>query len=314
MNGVSVDSLCLLEYALIQCSATCESDHQKTGHNSDKDSLTKLHNWAPSSILTIYTVMTDMRALIRKRGIVKHKITNFIKYFDPVYVKFVAEEQLEAKYIIELQIRLTKLEQSVKNQVEIDCPLDQVEIQSQERNIFENNYYCLVAKAKQIFKKYENNDSVISANSRVSNRNYSTPESFYLQEIKLPPTKCATFNCEFSKWLEFKDTFEALFHSNVGLSDIQKFHYLRSCLGDESLKSIQSLDFAAQNYNNVFDNSQLLVNHHVKSFEIQTLSKESSSHLRQIIDTINEHLRAFKTLQLPTEHWDAILIYMVSLK
>ncbi|ERL91689.1 hypothetical protein D910_09016, partial [Dendroctonus ponderosae] len=102
--------------------------------------------------------------------------------------------------------------------------------------------------------------------------------------------------------VEFKDTFEALFHNNVGLSDIQKFHYLRSCLGDESLKIIPSLDFAAQNYKNAWE---LLCD---------SLSKESSSDLRKLIDTINKHLRALKTLQLPTEHWDPILINMVSLK
>lgn len=52
----------------------------------------------------------------------------------------------------------------------------------------------------------------------------------------------------------------------MGLSNIQRFHCLRSCLGDKSLKIIESLGFAAQNYNNVckllcdrFDNSQLIV-------------------------------------------------------
>lgn len=82
--------------------------------------------------------------------------------------------------------------------------------------------------------------------------------------------------------LEFKETFQASFHNNISLSDIQKYHYLRSWLGEEALTINASLEFAASNSNDAwgllcdrFDNNRLLVNNHLKPlFEIETLAKD----------------------------------------
>ena len=49
-------------------------------------------------------------------------------------------------------------------------------------------------------------------------------------------------------------------------------------------------------------------------FDIEVLGKESTNGLRSLIDTVKKHLGALKSLELPTEHWDAIIIYLVSQK
>ncbi|KAL0879208.1 hypothetical protein ABMA27_002991 [Loxostege sticticalis] len=64
-----------------------------------------------------------------------------------------------------------------------------------------------------------------------------------------------------------------------------------------------------------YNNSRLLVNNHVQAlFNVEPVSKESSSSLRHLIDTINKNIRALKTLNEPTEHWDTLLVYMMSNK
>uniref|UniRef100_A0A2H1WRL5 SFRICE_037025 n=1 Tax=Spodoptera frugiperda TaxID=7108 RepID=A0A2H1WRL5_SPOFR len=42
--------------------------------------------------------------------------------------------------------------------------------------------------------------------------------------------------------------------------------------------------------------------------------QETGSALRNTIDSVNKNLRALKTLKLPTEHWDMIIIHMVTSK
>lgn len=100
------------------------------------------------------------------------------------------------------------------------------------------------------------------------------------------------------------------------LSDIQKYHYFCSCFGDEVLKIIQSLEFAAHNYKGAWGllckrYNRLLINYHLKSlFEIHSLAKASFySGLRGLIDSVKKHFRA--TLKLPMEQWDMIIIFMI---
>lgn len=272
--------------------------------------------------------MSELDNLIRKRGSIKFRLTNFSKYFEALYVKFVDDDKLDSNEINELQIRVDKLEtlinefENIQGEIEMCCTIDQLDKQYDERSKFEESYYKVLSKAKTVLEKCKDDiqSDVHSVHSAIPN--VPVIPNFDSNAIKLPPIKCPVFDCESSKWLEFKDTFQALFHENSSLSDIQKYHYLRSCLGNNALKLISSLEFAAHNYNDAwkllcerFDNPRLLVNNHLKSlFEIETLTKESSAGLRHLIDSVNKHLRALNTLKLPTDQWDALIIYMISLK
>lgn len=277
--------------------------------------------------------MSHFDTLVRKRGNIKFKLTNFSKYFEALHVKFVAGQQLDSQEIIELQIRIDKLEtlisefEQVQDDIEMCCALNQLDKQYDERSNFTDSFYKILAKAKEVLEEYYSNDKksvAQSVHSTISNAVAAVVPNVVNDPnaVKLPPIKCPVFNCESSKWLEFKDTFQALFHNNVAISDIQKYHYLRSCLGEDALKIISSLEFAAHNYKDAwtilcdrFDNPRLLVNNHLKSlFDLETLTKESSLGLRNLMDTVNKHLRALKTLKLPTDHWDAMVVHMVSLK
>jgi len=250
--------------------------------------------------------MATFEALIRKRGTIKHRLTAFTRYFDALQAKLVNQSYLDEREVIEFQNRVDKLDQLEK----LSCPDDQLDRQQDEWETFIDLYNKYLASAKQILNKC-NNERTVTVNQN-SGSNESSFDNDYnnLGTVKLPAINTPTFNCDFNNWLEFKDTFEALFHNNSTLSSIQKYHYLRSCLGPEALKIIESLEFAAHNYNDAwnllcdrFDNSRLLVNNHLKC-----------GGLRQLVDSVNKHLRTLKTLKLPTNEWDALIIFMVSQK
>ncbi|XP_060806891.1 uncharacterized protein LOC132903238 [Amyelois transitella] len=85
---------------------------------------------------------------------------------------------------------------------------------------------------------------------------------------------------------------------------------------------IDSVEFSASNYTiawelllNRYNNSSMLIHNHVKAlFTIQKLTKESYHMLRRLIDTILKNLRALKMLGEPTEHWDTLVIFIVTSK
>lgn len=142
------------------------------------------------------------------------------------------------------------------------------------------------------------------------------------QSVKLPTISLPTFNGDYDQWLEFRDTYLALFHDSQEISDIQKFHYLKSSLRGSIQLAIDSVEFLARNYAiarellfSRYNNSRLLIHNHVKSlFSISNFKQESPLLIRKLTDTILKNIRALNLLGEPMEHWDILVIYLVVTK
>lgn len=278
-----------------------------------------------------------MKLLLRKRGNVKHKLTSFFKYLNPIGEAFEGGLTISAKVQSELTIKVKLLEvnfnefMELQSEIEVMCDEEDLERYYQEREDITSNYTEGLALAQLILQKFSVSSSSASEGeiSRQSVQgdgavqgNIVGSSSLNVINMNLPPIKLPVFNGDYGKWLEYRETFESLIHKNESLNDIQKFHYLRASLSEGALNVIQSLEFSSRNYNEAwkllgerFDNSRLLVNNHLKAiFNLDTLVKESVVGLRNLIDSVNKHLRSLKGLGLEVDHWDALLVYLVSTK
>lgn len=62
-----------------------------------------------------------------------------------------------------------------------------------------------------------------------------------------------------------------------------------------------------------YDDCSLIVQKHVKAlFEISIIYKENHVALRRMIDSVLKHLRTLKALQRPTDHWDDLIVHIVT--
>ena len=147
----------------------------------------------------------ELDTLVRKRGTVKFKLTSFIKYFEALSVRLT--DQQESKDIIELQIRVEKLEllydefEAVQSDIELVCFLADLDKQFEERNSFNDLHSDILAKAKEVLKRYDydSKSSDGCVGSGIIHNNLSNPVvSDAFGAVKLPPIKCPTFNCEFN--------------------------------------------------------------------------------------------------------------------
>ncbi|XP_062530746.1 uncharacterized protein LOC134200893 isoform X1 [Bombyx mori] len=194
---------------------------------------------------------------------------------------------------------------------------------SSDIDSFENLYYGTLSLAQHILESRRNardekEGSLHSARSACSN----SCSHHNLSNIKLPTIKLPTFDGNYLKWLEFRDTFDSLIHSNETISDINKFHYLRSSLEGGAALIIKSLEFSSKNYTIAwnlicerYDNKKILINNHLKAlFEIESITNESHRAIRFLIDHVLKSLRALNTLEQPTDKWDIFIIYLVSTK
>ncbi|XP_018396261.1 PREDICTED: uncharacterized protein LOC108774612 [Cyphomyrmex costatus] len=115
------------------------------------------------------------------------------------------------------------------------------------------------------------------------------------------------------------DMFEQLIHTNQNLSEIEKFHYLRSSLKDKASEIIKSIETTADNYKDAwnalkerFDNKRWILQRHIKAiFEIAPVTKENYVQLRELLDTVLKHLRALKAMRRPTDTWDDLIVHLI---
>nr|XP_049704680.1 uncharacterized protein LOC126056266 [Helicoverpa armigera] len=254
----------------------------------------------------------ECKDFIKKRGVVKGKLTLFVKY-----VESLVDVELSESHKIALEDRCnninTLLEQFSKIQDDIEFHLQDSELDLEkqliERETFENVFYDITSKAKSMLKSKDSSD-----NNAIEVRNGPQTSS-----IKLPTITLPSFDGSFEQWLEFRDTYISLIHNSKTIDNIQKFHYLRSALTGSARQIIKSLQFTAENYSiawslleNRFNNNRLLVQNHVKAlFSMQGLHKESAFHIRKLIDNVLKNIRALKGLDEPTDQWDTLLIFLI---
>uniref|UniRef100_V5I888 Uncharacterized protein n=1 Tax=Anoplophora glabripennis TaxID=217634 RepID=V5I888_ANOGL len=244
-----------------------------------------------------------LRSLITKRGVLKSHITRF--------ANFIAGFQENNRSITELKVRLEKIEvmweDFINIQTEIEI-LDNSGSQLEEHEGFEENYFHVVCKARELVDNSSGNSFVRPV---VQNSN-----------VKLPIIPLPTFAGDYRDWPHFYDTFNALVNNNSQLNDVQRFHYLRDVLKGDAKQVIESIEISDNNYKVAFDllktrfdNKKLIKRAHVASlFDISPLNKESSQGLRKFLDDINKHLRALKNLGESVDTWDILLVYLISTK
>lgn len=255
--------------------------------------------------------MTDIKELKKKRSSYKGRLTVF-----GTYLSILKDSELNPCQVMELQLRVDKLENLYDDfneiQVKLECICDNIDAEELERTTIESQYYGLIAQAKIMISNF----------SKTEQAETKSNSSYKRQLVKLPTIKLPKFSGSYDTWLEFHDTFSSLIHDNDEIDEINKFHYLRSSLEGSAAIVIQSIEFSAQNYNVAwellcerFDNKRLLIENHVTAlFNIESISKESSTALKTIIDNVNKNIRALKTLGEPVHNWDTLLIHLIRQK
>lgn len=247
-----------------------------------------------------------LRELIKKRGSIKGRLTKFKKYIESfqgqsLSVNQSAEIKLRMHAVMSLYAEFNK----VQNRIEEVLPETQLDIQIDIRDGIESEYYSMMAQTQCM---------VMSDTSSAH-----PPVNQVLQNVKLPTISLPTFDGAYEHWLEFRDTYLSLVHNCKEITNIQKFHYLKSSLKGSAELVIDSLEFSADNYDIAwellltrYNNSRLLIHNHLKSlFSIQSLPRESPALIRKLIDTVLKNIRALKVLGEPTDSWDTLIIYMV---
>ncbi|XP_075163072.1 uncharacterized protein LOC142235697 [Haematobia irritans] len=121
--------------------------------------------------------------------------------------------------------------------------------------------------------------------------------------IKVPPCDTQIFEGGYEEWPSFRDMFTAVYGNHPKLTKAQKLYHLRN--------KTQGPAGAISRY----ENKRVLVDNQLKIlFNIPTVTTETSESIQRIQSTVNDCLATLKTLEVDIDHWDPILIYLISTK
>ena len=114
-------------------------------------------------------------------------------------------------------------------------------------------------------------------------------------------------------WTTFWDSYQSAIHSNAGISDIDKFNYLRSLL---ALDANAGLTISTYNYQQAveiltkhFGNKQVIISKHMDALmklEAVTFAKNLKD-LRHIYDLTEAHVRSLRSLGIDSATYGALL-------
>ncbi|CAK1591458.1 unnamed protein product [Parnassius mnemosyne] len=140
--------------------------------------------------------------------------------------------------------------------------------------------------------------------------------------VKLPKISIPTFSGKYDEWTTFHDLFTSLVHNNESLDNVQRLHYLKSHLSGEAEQLIRHTPVTDANYiqcwnqlQKRYNNKKYLTNCILKRlFNQKRMQVESSTALKELLDTTCDCLNALNNLGINVSTWDVIIIHIVSFK
>jgi hypothetical protein len=249
-----------------------------------------------------------------KRGAIKRKLT-------------LAQNALpDLSCLMEIQERLTKLRPIYDEFFEIQMQIEDIEISlnqtstADQGTTFDKDYHSVLSKLRTLEAQHKPQSQQTTISNPISNSNEVNQKSV---PVKLPELTLPSFDGSYSDWTSFYDTFSALVDQNTQLSEIHKFHYLKSCLKGNAIKTIEGLKVTAENYyiawsllQNRYSNQRLIVQEHIFGIlNHNNLNKPSYQELRKLLDTVSSHLEALNVHDItPQKFRDVTLVAIISEK
>ncbi|KAG5895724.1 hypothetical protein JTB14_025671 [Gonioctena quinquepunctata] len=235
--------------------------------------------------------------LERKRGSLKHRLTNLGKYIDNLAENKPGIAEIEEK----LRSYQSILEsfQEIQGMLEEKCTDEQIDEHYNYQDDFENSYDKYIG----ILKQYLRDNGAPASVNQVNNINNNVQNSW--NNISLPKIKIDTFKGEYEHWLEFKSTFLSVVHTS-NISNIQKFQILRQSVDGYAKRIVDQVEFVGDYYDTAwnalcerFNNKKILINKHIKGIlKLEPLVKESSKQLRDLLDLVSENISAIEGMKI----------------
>ncbi|XP_071575454.1 uncharacterized protein [Temnothorax nylanderi] len=140
-----------------------------------------------------------------------------------------------------------------------------------------------------------------------------TPEATPLPRIQLPH-----FSGRYENWPSFRDLFHSIIGRDTTTTQVEKLHYLKTCLKGEAELLVRNIATTAGNYDSAWDilsayyeNKRLLTRAYLSNFIGLTKMKcESAVELRKIFHCVKATVSSLAGIGLPINRSEDLFVYL----
>ena len=139
---------------------------------------------------------------------------------------------------------------------------------------------------------------------------------------RLPKLSLPKFRGDVTKWNTFWDSFQSAVDRNEGITNIDKFNYLKSVLEGSATRAIEDLTLTEANYGAAveilqerFGRPQQIISAHMDQLlKVSPCTSDRPSSLRFVCDQICVHTRGLASLGITSEQYGSILMPIIASK
>ena len=210
------------------------------------------------------------------------------------------------------------------SQILTTCEEEDVDTEAEETTQYQTEIFtCLAEIENALSRCHIGASDVLLDRTRPSSRTSSPERSEHLamtasrNHLRLPKLNMESYDGNPLTYRSFMDSFESSVDSDMRLSSIDKFLYLRGLLKGKALSTIAGLKLTNENYNEAkellrsrFGDEKILKSTFFG--EILNLKPVNDANnvdkLRKLYDTIESSVRNLKSLGVTCEHFAAAVI------
>ena len=232
------------------------------------------------------------------------------------------EPAAESFNLEDLEARMEMLEGYWAEYIQRDFILQRSSDSLKERSYFKLNTFNIVLpdylKAKAWFSRRIKalNLSASVPLGRSAPANVPSAQAA-LEKLRLP-----RFDGTQCNWEAFKEKFTSLIINEVNMDPVIKFQHLTNCLEGDAAEKLRGIKLIGANFDTAWDTLCKRYDNKYLRFSLQmqalvllpTSSTESVKHLSQLLNTVNESVNTFTSLERPVTKWDDILVYFIESK
>ncbi|XP_070172246.1 uncharacterized protein [Polyergus mexicanus] len=145
------------------------------------------------------------------------------------------------------------------------------------------------------------------------------PSPSHPARTTLPRIQLPQFSGLYEDWPSFRDLFHSLIGKDESTADVEKLHYLKSCLKGEAELLVRSLPTTGENFNRAwktltdyYENKRLLVRSYISKFTaIQRLKSESASDLRRLYHGVMSTVGSLESIGRPITRGEDLFVHLV---
>lgn len=176
--------------------------------------------------------------------------------------------------------------------------------------------FYVYARAQLHVQRDEWNSDSLNTRSIPSVRGAS---SMMMLRSFLPRIKLPIFSGDYQTWRSFHDLFSSLIRENDELSNLEKMHYLKTCVTGEAARVVGNLPVSDENFSIAwtlliqrYENKRFLINSQLDRIsDLKPLKTKSAKGLRTLLTTISEAIAALRAMGCAVYHWDPLLLHQL---